>query len=460
MAVETSEQFDRLTANAQSLELNCAGFGTVAFQLDGTWTATVTFEGTVNHGTWQTLTVTPTNSTTGVTTATGTGIWTGSCAGLLAVRARVSAFTSGTIDAQIRLAGTGGGSGSGGGGGGGSNVTIVDPIGQDTMANSVAVVIASDQSAVPVSGPLTDTQLRATAVPVSLATAPTTSVTQGTSPWVVGQSTATNLKAQAEAYQGGSAVGAANPLQVSLANTGANATAVKVDGSAATQPVSGTVTANQGTSPWIVAGGGTAGSAATGVVTVQGIPSMTKLLVTPDANSAVNVAQLAGIATSVNSGNKDAGTLRVVIATDQPELTNSQPVTLQAGSNLAGDVGIQPRAANGLTTMNATSSDGATALTSTAQAIKASAGLLYGWYIYNPNTATVFVQFYNTAAASVTVGTTNPLFMFTIPPLSAVNQMNALGITFSNAGFSWAATSTAGGSGAPTTALDAVAFYN
>lgn len=37
---------------------------------------------------------------------------------------------------------------------------------------------------------------------------------------------------------------AASPLQVSLANTAANATAVKVDGSAVTQPVSGTVTAN------------------------------------------------------------------------------------------------------------------------------------------------------------------------------------------------------------------------
>lgn len=54
------------------------------------------------------------------------------------------------------------------------------------------------------------------------------------------QGTATNLKAQAEAYQGGAAVAAGNPLQVTLANTGANATAVKVDGSAVTQPVSGT----------------------------------------------------------------------------------------------------------------------------------------------------------------------------------------------------------------------------
>lgn len=60
----------------------------------------------------------------------------------------------------------------------------------------------------------------------------------------VTQATATNLKTQAENYQGGTAVGSANPLQVTLANTAANATAVKVDGSAVTQPVSGTVTIN------------------------------------------------------------------------------------------------------------------------------------------------------------------------------------------------------------------------
>jgi len=54
----------------------------------------------------------------------------------------------------------------------------------------------------------------------------------------VTQTTATNLRAQAESYQGGTAVGSANPLQVTLANTAANATAVKVDGSAVTQPVS------------------------------------------------------------------------------------------------------------------------------------------------------------------------------------------------------------------------------
>jgi hypothetical protein len=108
--------------------------------------------------------------------------------------------------------------------------------------------------------------------------------------------------------------------------------------------------------------------------------------------------------------------------------------------------------------MNASSSDGATALTSTAQAIKASAGSLYGYYIYNPNATAAFVQFYNTASGSVTVGTTSPLFMLAIPATAGANLMFTHGVAFGTA-MSWAATSTAGGNGAPTTALDAVAWY-
>lgn len=63
-----------------------------------------------------------------------------------------------------------------------------------------------------------------------------------------------------------------------------------------------------------------------------------------------NVAQLAGTTTDTNSGNKSAGTLRVVLATDQPQLTNSLLVsqataanlnctaTLASGSNVIGHV--------------------------------------------------------------------------------------------------------------------------
>jgi hypothetical protein len=122
-------------------------------------------------------------------------------------------------------------------------------------------------------------------------------------------------------------------------------------------------------------------------------------------------------------------------------------------------VTIQPHTAGGLSVFNGTSSDGGTALTSTAQVISAAAGQVYGWYIYNPNSSAQFVQFYNTAQASVTVGTTNPLFMLTIPATSAANVNFVQGIAFSNTGFSISATSTAGGNGAPSTALDAVIFF-
>ena len=87
---------------------------------------------------------------------------------------------------------------------------------------------------------------------------------------------------------------------------------------------------------------GTAGTASTDVLSIQGIASMTKLLVTPDsvalpANQSINVSQLAGTTTDTNSGSKSAGTLRVVLATDQPALTNKLLVTpdLPSGASTA-----------------------------------------------------------------------------------------------------------------------------
>lgn len=63
---------------------------------------------------------------------------------------------------------------------------------------------------------------------------------------------------------------------------------------AETTKVIGTV--NQGTSPWIVAGGGTAGTAASGVVTVQGITSMTPVQVSQATASNLNMTEASGAA--------------------------------------------------------------------------------------------------------------------------------------------------------------------
>ena len=99
-------------------------------------------------------------------------------------------------------------------------------------------------------------------------------------------------------------------------------TALKVDGTGGSFPISGTVTANQGGAPWTVTGTGTAGSAATGVLTVQGIASMTKLLVTPDANSAVNVAQINGVTPLMGNGVTGTGSPRATISSDNTAIGN------------------------------------------------------------------------------------------------------------------------------------------
>jgi len=67
--------------------------------------------------------------------------------------------------------------------------------------------------------------------------------------------------------------------------------------------------------------------------------------------------------------------------------------------------------------------------------------------------------FYNIAAASVTVGTSTSRLILAIPALSAANLWcQPGGISFGSA-MSWAAATTAAGNGAPTTALEANAFW-
>lgn len=118
-----------------------------------------------------------------------------------------------------------------------------------------------------------------------------------------------------------------------------------------------------------------------------------------------------------------------------------------------------PNTTTGLSTFMASGSDGSSILVATAQVIKASAGQLYGYYLYNPEAAVTFVHFYNTAQASVTVGTTNPLFTIPVPAGAAANLMFNHGVTFSNTGWSCAATTTAGGNTAPSTGVSAVIWY-
>lgn len=114
-------------------------------------------------------------------------------------------------------------------------------------------------------------------------------------------------------------------------------------------------------------------------------------------------------------------------------------------------VTVQPHTQGGL--LVASGSVGAT-----ATAVKASAGQLYGWYIYNPNASAVYCQIFNVAAGSVTLGTTAPTYAFAIPATSGANVLNPMGIAHSTA-ITVAFTTTRTGSTGPGSTVDYSFFY-
>lgn len=84
-------------------------------------------------------------------------------------------------------------------------------------------------------------------------------------------------------------------------------------------------------------------------------------------------------------------------------------------------------------------------ITNTAVAVDASAGTLWGYYFYNPNASVCYVQFWNTAQGSVTVGTTTPVLTLGIPATGAANVQLGVGDAFSTAITIAATTARAGG---------------
>ncbi len=93
-----------ITALEGTVSITSSGAAAVAFQLTGTWTATVTFEGTVNGTDWVVADFWPGSGGSPQTTTTGNGVFLAATGGFQTVRARASAFTSGTISVSARTA--------------------------------------------------------------------------------------------------------------------------------------------------------------------------------------------------------------------------------------------------------------------------------------------------------------------------------------------------------------------
>lgn len=101
-----------------------------------------------------------------------------------------------------------------------------------------------------------------------------------------------------------------------------------------------------------------------------------------------------------------------------------------------------------------------TALSTTVQSIKSSAGQLGKMLCYNPNSSVAYIQIFNIASGSVTLGSSVAVDVVPVPAtLNGGYTLPFPGEQFSTA-ISFAATTTATGSTAPGTALTCSYGYN
>lgn len=276
------------------------------------------------------------------------------------------------------------------GGGGTSNVNITQvggaPIseGQTTMANSFPVVIASDQSAFPVNQGLQGTIAQSWFTQITdgtnvlgtpthpIRTDPTGTTVQPVSGTVAIsgpiQGSLTNNNAVPTSNNLGvlpAIANAAHPTytegdQVLLSTdlTGAlrvNVTAVVAD------------TVNQGTTPWIVAGGGTAGAPGTAVLTIQGIaggtavPVSGTVTVIPSGLQNVNLTQLNSVALGSPS-NYGTSPGAISVQGVNAFITNTVATTL-ASTTITGTVAVTQSTSPWVVSLASTTITGTVAVT-------------------------------------------------------------------------------------------------
>jgi hypothetical protein len=202
----------------------------------------------------------------------------------------------------------------------------------------------------------------------------------------------------------------ATALRVTLASDSTGVVSVDDNGGSIT--VDGTVTANLGTAAVTNAGTFAVQESGGALTALQLIDDT---ILADDAaftvgTTKVSVAGFLADQASTDSVNEgDAGAARMT-------LNRQQIVTVAPSSDT-----------EGLTPSKQIDID------ETEDEIKATAGKLYGWYLYNDGAAEAYVKFYNATAANVTVGTTTPTMTIPIPAGSASNIEWTNGVTFGTA---------------------------
>lgn len=239
------------------------------------------------------------------------------------------------------------------------------------------------------------------------ATAAKLNVAQGTA---LGSNTGPMMQGSVTTAAPTYTTGNINPFSLTTAG------ALRVDASATTQPISGTVTANAGTGTFTVSGTVTAN---------QG-----------GAPWAENITQFGGTNLSTGTGASGAGIPRVTVSNDSNVLaTQSGTWTVQPGNT--------PNTTPWLVSPQVTSSGGEvpyhnlSAASTNFTNVKGSACQMYGFDLSNTSASAIFVKFYDKATAPGTGDV--PKRTIQVPANGTVLRAIPNGLKFTT-GFGWAAT--------------------
>jgi hypothetical protein len=284
-----------------------AGFG---IQITGTWAGTVQFEGSIDGVTFAALSATPIGGTVSATQATVNGLWQ-AAAPLVSMQVRMSAWTSGSAVVTLNAVEAATGGAAGGGGGAAGAVSIADAATGSTtdpavVGDNAGTVNSHLRGLDKIQADVWDSVNHRLHVNVDNAAAIGGGTQYTEDVPAVTDPTGTMLIAVRRDTLSSSEV-SADGDNITAKSTSKGELYVKhVDPLTVAQAAAAALNAT-------VVGAGTAGTPAGGIVTVQGVASMTKLLVTPDsvalpANQSVNLAQVGGQTTATAGVN---GTLAV-----------------------------------------------------------------------------------------------------------------------------------------------------
>lgn len=164
------------------------------------------------------------------------------------------------------------------------------------------------------------------------------------------------------------------------------------------------------------------GASSTGVLRVAQVNDGTGVLAT-----VTSLTQFNGNAISTNNGTAGAGVLRTVLASDGTAISTTGFMSVKLDQTTPGTtngVSLVPTTTGGLTTYHLVSAG-----STNATVVKASAGQLYGYYIFNANAAARKLVFHN-SASSPTAGA-SVFFSVVIPASSGANVEFSQGLAFS-----------------------------